>query len=138
MQNKRLCTGEELKAMGRRHVDKVIDAIESGDMEQAKEHLYTALKAATQAAHVSTILDVLASIAQLAARMGHQKRAAELLAYVAQHPASSFQTHNNGERLLAELRSQLPPEAIAAANERNQDKTLEDVVDQLLEEMRDW
>ncbi len=36
MQSERLFTGEELKAMGRRHVDKVIDAIESGDMEEAK------------------------------------------------------------------------------------------------------
>jgi hypothetical protein len=75
---------------------------------------------------------------QLAATMGHHERAVELLAHVAQHPGSSFQTHNKAERLLAELASRLPPEAIATAKETNKHKTLEEVVDQLLEEMRDW
>jgi len=35
IQNNRLCTEKELKTMGRRHVDKVLDAIESGDIEES-------------------------------------------------------------------------------------------------------
>jgi predicted ATPase/DNA-binding SARP family transcriptional activator len=119
----------------RRGLGQVYTAL--GDMEQAQEHYYTALKAATEAAHVSLILEVLACMAQLAAKTGQNETAVELLAYVAQHHASTVQTRNRAERLLAELGSRLPPEAIAAAQERSKDKKLEEVVDGVLEEIRD-
>ena len=104
-----------------------------GDMEQAKKHFYAALEAATEAAAVPVVPEVLVGMAKLASKTGQNERAADLLAFVVQHPTSSLQTRKKAERLLAELGSRLPPEAIATAQERSKGKKLEEVTDQLLE-----
>jgi tetratricopeptide (TPR) repeat protein len=108
-----------------------------GDTEQAGKHFHAALKAAADAAHVSLVLDVLACMAQLAAKMAQNERAAELLALVVQHPASSLQTRNKAERLLSELGSQVPPEALATARERSKGVKLEEIVGGVLQEIHD-
>lgn len=104
-----------------------------GDTQQAKQHFHAALDTAMQAWHISTLLDILMGVAQLVAKMGEHERSAEMSALVAQHHASSRHTQDKAERLLAELSSQLPPEAMAAARERSKHKKLEEVVDEVLE-----
>jgi predicted ATPase/DNA-binding SARP family transcriptional activator len=108
-----------------------------GDMEQAEEHFYAALEGAVETAHVSVVLDVLVGMAQLAAKREDNETAAELLAYVAQHSASSLQTRNRAQQLLTELSSLLPPEAIAAARETNRDKDIKEVTGRALGQAQD-
>jgi hypothetical protein len=106
-------------------------------MEQAEEHFYAALEGAVETAHVFVVLDVLVGMAQLAEKRDDNERAAELLAYVAQHSASSAQTRNRAQQLLAGLSSQLSPEAIATARERSKDRDIEEVTGRALGQAQD-
>jgi hypothetical protein len=106
-----------------------------GDLRQSRQHFRAALEAAAQARNISVPVDILASIAQLLARMGQHERAVELAGFALHHHASTRQTRDKAERLLADLRSQIAPGAIAAAQARLKEKPLEAVVDEVLGEM---
>jgi len=63
--------------------------------------------------------------------MEKEETAAVGLATVASHPANRAQTHDREKRLRDELASQLAPEAMAAG----QDRSLNEGVGEMLEEM---
>jgi predicted ATPase/DNA-binding SARP family transcriptional activator len=63
------------------------------------------------------------------------KQAAELLTLVLHHPASSQETKDRAACLLAELEAQLPPQAVASAQERGRTRTLEAVVAEILKRL---
>jgi DNA-binding SARP family transcriptional activator/predicted ATPase len=104
-----------------------------GDPEGARQHFRAALE---MAADVGARLDILARFAALMASEGERERAAELSAFVLHHRASSRRAQNRAGRLLAELASQLPPGATAAARGRGKPKELAAVVEDVLEELR--
>jgi predicted ATPase/DNA-binding SARP family transcriptional activator/Tfp pilus assembly protein PilF len=108
-----------------------------GDFEQARQHFRDALELemAGPVVYIPTILKVLFAVAQLAARTGDREKSAEWLATVAGHAASSARTRDRANRLLDELASQLPPQAMAAARERSEGKSLDDMVGEVLREL---
>ncbi len=62
-----------------------------------------------------------------------QERAIELLTLVLHHPASEQETKDRATQLFDELKSNLPPESVAAAQERGKAKMLNTVLMELLE-----
>jgi tetratricopeptide (TPR) repeat protein len=108
-----------------------------GDLEQARQHFRDALKLEMTGpgARVSLLLKILVSVAQLAARMGERERPVEWLACVADHTMSTAQLRASAVRLLDELASQLPPQAMAAARERSKGKSVDDMVGEVLREI---
>lgn len=68
-------------------------------------------------------LEALVGMATLLAQQGDGERAAEILFFVLQHPASEYSTKMSAEQLLADLRAQLKPTIVARAETggRNQD-----------------
>ncbi len=79
-------------------------------------------------------LDVLAEIASLQALAGEGERAVALLALVLHHSASSQEIRGQAERALAKLEADLPPGAMAAAQERGRRRELKEVVEEVLGE----
>ncbi len=63
--------------------------------------------------------------------------AIELLALVLNHPASTQETKDRAAHLLAELETQLLPQAVILAQERGRAKNLEALVAEALEELGD-
>jgi hypothetical protein len=61
------------------------------------------------------------------------EKALEILALVVQHRATWQVYKDKAARLLAELETGLPPEVVAAAQERGKTRTLEEVVAEILE-----
>jgi tetratricopeptide (TPR) repeat protein len=108
-----------------------------GDFEQAQLHFRNALELerAGQVVYISTILKVLFAAAELTMRMGEKEKPVEWLAYVAGHAASTAQTRGRANRLLDDLASQLPPQAMAAARKRYTNRALEEVVQAVLQEL---
>jgi tetratricopeptide (TPR) repeat protein len=92
-----------------------------GDSRQSRQYFHAALETAVQSQEISVTLDILVGLARLMAQAGENERSAELLAFVRQHHASSQQTQGRAERPLAQLTSQLPPEALATAQERDKE-----------------
>jgi tetratricopeptide (TPR) repeat protein len=108
-----------------------------GDFEQARQHFRDALELEMTGpgARVPLLLGILVAVAQLAARLGEKEKPAEWLVYAADHAVSTAQLRDRANRLLDELASQLPPQAMAAARERYTDRTLEEVVQVVLQEL---
>jgi predicted ATPase/DNA-binding SARP family transcriptional activator len=115
-----------------RHLGEVASA--HGDVQQAWQHFHVALEKAAQGREISVTVDILTGVAQLMAREERHERAAELAALVQHHHASSYQTRERAERLLAELTSQLSSEAMTLAQKRGEGKKLGEVVDEVLTE----
>jgi tetratricopeptide (TPR) repeat protein len=108
-----------------------------GDFEQARQQFRDALELemAGQAVYIPGILKVLVAVAQLTARSGEKEKPAEWLAYVADHAVSTAQLRDRAMRLLDDLASQLPPQAMAAAREMSKGKSLDDMVGEVLQEI---
>ncbi len=109
---------------------KVASAI--GEYEQAKTHLYEALRTATEMREVPLALETLEAIAELMSQEGVEERALESLALVLHHPASSQRTQSRAQHWLSELESQVPPQLFVSAQERGKAKELEDLVEEIL------
>lgn len=62
------------------------------------------------------------------------EKALEILALVVHHQATWQVYKDKATRLLAELKVELPPEVVAAAQERGKTRKLEEVVAEILEE----
>ena len=84
-----------------------------------------ALQIASQRRDLPMMLDSLTGIAAIRAHVGEAARAAELLAFILNHPASEYATRTKARRLFAEVSVQLPPEALAEAEARGRAKELE-------------
>jgi hypothetical protein len=62
-----------------------------------------------------------------------KEQAIEILALVIHHPATLGLSKDKAARLLGELEAELPPEVVAAAQERGKTRQLEEVVGEILE-----
>ena len=107
-------------------------AIASGDVERAWKHFREGLQALKREGVVSVAPDILTGIAMLRAQADDYEGAVDLLAFVWQHPASTYQAQERAGRLLTEHSSRLSPEAATAAKARSRDWDLNDVVDGIL------
>ncbi len=107
-------------------------AIASGDVELAWKHFREGLQALKREGVVSVAPDILISIAKLRAQANDDEGAVDLLAFVWQHPASTYQARESAGRLLAEYDSRLSPEAAADAKARSRDWDLSEVIDGVL------
>ena len=108
-----------------------------GDHQESGEYFHEALRFALEVRAVPQILIGLVGIATLLASSERPdlERSAELLAFFLSHPASYKTTQDKAKRGLAELASDLPPEVMAAAQERGKASELERVVAEVLAEM---
>jgi len=79
-------------------------------------------------------LDALVGVAQLRAKTGQRRLAAELLGLALNHPSAEVSGAQVGETILAELREALPAEELDAAVERGKTMDLDAVVAELLAE----
>jgi tetratricopeptide (TPR) repeat protein len=99
-----------------------------GNLPEALEHYRQALQIGMRRHDLPVVLDSLTGIAALRAQTGKTDGAAELLAFILNHPASEYATRSKARRLFDEVSVQLPPESLADAEARGQAETLEAVV----------
>jgi hypothetical protein len=108
-----------------------------GELDQAREHLYEALQISAQIGDFVTLLLALPSVAVLLAGQGDVERAVEIYALASRYPVvanSQWFEDVVGKRIAAGAAS-MPPEAVAAAQERGRARDLEATVQELLEEL---
>jgi len=108
-----------------------------GDTQRAVECFRQALRESMEASRVPWALGALVGIAHVSAGHWNQVHAVELLALVLHHRATYHEDRVRAQQLLAELESQLSPEAFAAAVARDQARELEEVVAEILESNAD-
>ncbi len=96
-----------------------------GNLLEAREHYRRMLEMARQRQEWPVALEALTGMAAWHAQAGESARAAELLAFVVQQPASDYATRTKARRLLDEVSTQLTPEALAEAEARGRADTLE-------------
>ncbi|GIK41994.1 MAG: hypothetical protein BroJett011_58270 [Chloroflexota bacterium] len=118
-----------------------------GDLPAARQYLLETLRTALtrEKEHDRTFLYTLLRWAILLAKesallegkpdcTAKKVRAGELLALVRHHPASWQVFRDRAGRLLAELEAELPPEVVAAAQERGKSRPLAEVVAEIVGE----
>ena len=103
-----------------------------GDPRQAREHYRRALEAATGLDSPPVLLAILSDWGKLLAQEGQREQALALLGFIQGHPAAEQQIHDQVAGLLSELRAELPPETVAAAQERGRAWTLDGIFAQLV------
>jgi predicted ATPase/DNA-binding SARP family transcriptional activator/Tfp pilus assembly protein PilF len=109
----------------------------AGESREASRYFSESLKLALEVGALPLVLEALAETAMLLATTQARDGAyvAEILAFVQGHPASDRPTREKVTRGLAELATQLGPEAMAQAQERGSARDLEMVVAEMLSEM---
>jgi tetratricopeptide (TPR) repeat protein len=114
-----------------------IVATAAGEYREASEYFPKALKLALDVGALPLVLETVAEAAVLlaASKTMEKEQVAEILSFVQQHPASDQPTQEKAERGLAELATELVPEAMKAARERGRAMDLEIVVDGIMSEM---
>jgi tetratricopeptide (TPR) repeat protein len=114
------------------------------DYPAAQQHFLAALQRAAEGQITPIALDALVGLATLLhlkptgeteADLVYQKeQVVELLALVLSHSASSHTIKDRAQRLLAELKAELPPQVLATAQGRGRARKLEEVVAEILAE----
>ncbi len=107
-------------------------ACELGEYPTAYAHYAEALALAQSIRATRLMVEVLAGLGRLAAREGQPTRAVELLAFALAHPAMGSEAREPAARALAELETQMPCAAFAAAVECGRALELEALVSQAL------
>jgi hypothetical protein len=104
-------------------------ALATHDVAQAKGYFRQALgpfgRAAWETAHA------IEAMAEALLQEGDIERAAELLAFVVELPATWHEVRQRVAQLLRELEAELPPDVFAAAVGRGRSRELDDVVAEL-------
>jgi tetratricopeptide (TPR) repeat protein len=118
-----------------------------GHLQAGRNYLTEALHLAWEAQHIDNIINILFYFATLLVKESHgaaspelfdpqkKTKALELLALVIGHPAPWQPIKDRAARLLAELEADLPPEVVAAAQERGKSRPLVEVVAELVGEV---
>jgi hypothetical protein len=108
-----------------------------GNLGQAREHLSAGLKIAVELRLDWLRHDWVAAIAVLLAEEGQGERAVELYALASRYPivANSQWFEDVAGKHIAAVANTLPPEAVAAAQERGRARELAATVEELLEEL---
>jgi predicted ATPase/DNA-binding SARP family transcriptional activator/Tfp pilus assembly protein PilF len=109
----------------------------AGDVAQAAQRFFTALELATRVEALDEMLDTLRAVAQLAAGRGETEWAVEVLAHVLSHTDIDAGVRGKAETRLAGLASQLPPETVEAAQERGRGKSLDAILKEAREALRE-
>jgi predicted ATPase/Tfp pilus assembly protein PilF len=103
-----------------------------GEFKRSRQYFCQAVELATEAQLTLETLDALVGFAHLLAGEGALKPAAEFLALAVHHPAIRQTTRDGAQKLLGQLDSELPPEVLAAATARGQERELDDVAAEVL------
>ncbi len=103
-------------------------AIALGELDEARTLLSQVLQKSMAQRTVAVALRALVGWAMLLVQEGQGERAVEILSLVQGHPASEGQTKDQAKRVQARLVSRLSPQAVAAARQRGESTTLEEVV----------
>jgi hypothetical protein len=80
------------------------------------------------------VLSAVVGIAALWSQAGRREKAAELLTLALYHPACNRRTQDQATRLLSRLEADLPPEAVAEAEERGRRRRLDEAVRDIISE----
>jgi tetratricopeptide (TPR) repeat protein len=107
-------------------------ALAMGEVERSNQCFCQALELAIQGGRMLEAMDALAGLADLLTTTGEPERAAELSALVQHHAATTQTTRDRAEGLLAEHRSQLAPDAFAAATARGQARQVQEMAAEIL------
>jgi predicted ATPase len=102
-----------------------------GETQRAVECFRKALREAMEATLIPFALGALVGIAHLSFHDGNQEHAVELLALVLHHPATHHVDRVRAQDLLSRLESELPPDVVAATQERGRARDLEATVAEL-------
>jgi tetratricopeptide (TPR) repeat protein len=108
-----------------------------GDLEGARKYFCQALETAMTVRWISVILLALVGVGALLAAEGEKERALELLALILRHPLGWRWTKDRAAPLVTELEAELPPDVVAAAQERGRARDLEVSVAELLIELHE-
>jgi DNA-binding SARP family transcriptional activator/predicted ATPase len=103
-----------------------------GESQESRQYFQRALEAAMEIKEPALALDILMSLAKLAAEDGDVVRALEILAFVLHHPACEQQTRDQAEPLRAELAQRISTDALNAAEARSRALELDELAAQVL------
>ena len=108
-----------------------------GQLTQAREHLHNALRTATEIGAFVPLMYALPAIALLLADQGEKERAVELYALASRYPlvAHSRWFEDVARQHIGAIAATLPPDVVAAAQERGRARDLEATVAELLVEL---
>jgi len=108
-----------------------------GQLPEAGQHLYEALRTAAPFSEFRTLMYALLAIALLLADRCQKERAVELYALASRYPyvANSRWFEDIAGRHIAAVAATLPPDVVAAAQERGKARDLEATVAELLAEL---
>jgi len=112
-------------------------AISLGNLVKAEQYLFQSLRISKEIGFAREIVNLLYEYARLHVARGNPEGAVELPALVIEHPASQQyrmmegRIRGSAKDLLAELESELSPEAYTAALERGQELDLDEVIENL-------
>jgi tetratricopeptide (TPR) repeat protein len=108
-----------------------------GQLTQAREHLHNALRTATEIGAFVPLMYALPAIALLLADQGEKERAVELYALASRYPlvAHSRWFEDVARQHIGAIAATLPPDVVAAAQERGWARDLEATVAELLVEL---
>jgi tetratricopeptide (TPR) repeat protein len=106
-----------------------------GDIPGARRYFHQALEMDISVQRIPFVLLALVGIAALLAAEGERERALKLLALVIHHPVSLQWAKDRAAPLVAQLEAELPPDVVAAAQERGRARDLDATVKELLAEL---
>ena len=108
-------------------------------LRRARHHTCAALRIATEVSAAAILVDTVPPIALLLADRGEAARAVELYALALRYPgiANSRFCDDVAGRHIATTAETLPPDVVAAAQERGRARDLEATVRELLAELED-
>ncbi len=105
-----------------------------GNDAEAERGWREALRITTETQSAFVALEALVGIATLKAKQGNIEQALELSLIVLNHPASLLETKDRAEKLRMELKSQLIPQQIQAAQAHARKQRIEQVIDEVLQQ----
>jgi predicted ATPase len=103
-----------------------------GDTQEAGEYFRQALSIAMDIQMPPLALDILTGMVELAAQKGETEQALELGTFVLHHPATEQQLKDRLTPLQDEILSQLDPNRATAAQAREEERQLDDIVADIL------
>jgi tetratricopeptide (TPR) repeat protein len=108
-----------------------------GDLRQARQHLHEVLRIATETRGFIIHTEALPAIALLLADQREKEQAVELYALASRYPfvANSRWFEDVAGKHIAAVATTLPPEVVAAAQERGRARDLDATVAELLVEL---
>ncbi|MDZ4767249.1 MAG: protein kinase [Chloroflexota bacterium] len=107
---------------------------ETGEFERAANYMIEGLKTAMDSRAIIVALSTLTAMAQLLAKAGSKVAALEYATLVMHHPSTDGQTGETADKLIQQLRAELPPAEAAAAIESGMKSELKEIVNKILSE----